>query len=397
MPKTKKETLRKTVFTMVSPNEDARAKLLALSAVVVRVWNQAIPVCQRWLELPKDDPEKKGITPFSLNYWLNEVDKEGAPTDVLRQAMVKLSGSYKSYFELRKNKDTRAWPPREKDEKVYQNRLFTLAWSSFGIQEGGDKTTLLLPIGNRERIPIELDDYLLRRLAELPGKTTKDKIKYVSLSQPPDSDQLKLSLVLAYPTPKMVEDPKRIIAIDLGAGDIAVSAIDGREFMIPARRPDKYWRPEIQALEKRVEKCKKGSRAWKRRMKTRRTMHNKSGAQHTDHQRKVASALCQDVDVIVIGKSKTRLGLAKTVNGTAEQHWGAQNTGYLFRQLIYIKEKAAERGIRVLELPDPKRQGELADPQAKFQASRELLACGCAKFDLLVPKSFAQVEFKVRQ
>jgi transposase len=167
----------------------------------------------------------------------------------------------------------------------------------------------------------------------------------------------------------------------MGAGSIAISDSSGEEYIIPTRRPDKFWRKNIQSLEERVKKCKKGSRAYNRRMKARRNMHNKSGAQHTDHQRKLAYSLVKGVHVIVIGKMHTRLGLAQS-SGTHDQHWGAQNTGYHMRLLLFIKEKAAERGVHVIELPDPKREGQLNDALMKHRATQLLLENGCKKFGI---------------
>jgi hypothetical protein len=65
------------------------------------------------------------------------------------------------------------------------------------------------------------------------------------------------------------------------------------------------------------------------------------------------TAVRRETVTLVVGKGRTRLGLAKTEGGTSAQHYGAQNTGYLFRQLIYLRNKTEERGIMLVELPDP--------------------------------------------
>ena len=133
-------------------------------------------------------------------------------------------------------------------------------------------------------------------------------------------------------------------------------------------------------------------------MKARRAVFNKSGDQHISYQRKLAHALVEKkVQCIVLGKPHTRLGLAKSAEGTADQHWGAQNTGYMFRLFLYIKEKAEERGVRVIEFPDPARQGALCDPTRKFVASRALLAKGLMGTDIAAPAAFTRKSFAFKQ
>lgn len=387
--KTEEEKLRKAYKSHVFPDEQAAERILFLSSTMIHLWNQAIVEAERWL-----DTKERRVSAYSFNYWLTSKRKESITlnngttialsdisVDLEREVLRKLAGSYQSYFNLKKNKDARARKPRSKEEEWFQ----TLSWSSFAISAG----VLYLPGYQNERIALEVDDYLSKCIE---GKETVQ----ATLSRTRDGD-FTLSLVIAYPRPPIKEEPEFFRAIDLGAGDIAVSDSDGVEFLIPARRPDKHWRRKVRQIEARVEERVKGSRGYTRLMKARRTVFERSLHQHTSYQRKLAHALCElKVECIIIGKPHTRLGLSKS-EGAPDQHWGAQNTGYLFRQLLYIKEKAAERGIKLLEFSDPHREGKLENPQNKFAASRKLLAKGLEKRTLTMPASFTKRHFHFKQ
>lgn len=390
------EKLAKTLKGRVSLEDE---EVLFLGRVLTHLWNLALAQVQVWLEHNKtvgDGHKKVSITPITLNFWLTTVKNtvftledgstvtlKDVSVDLSRQVLKMLAGGWQSYFELRKKGDTEARPPAPKKEDWFQ----TMAWSSFTVLEN----TILVPGYQKKRIRLGLGEYLA---SQIKGK----EVAYLTLYRNRFSGEFNLSVVVKTPAPQQIENPKVIRAIDLGAGDIAVSDSSGQEYLVPARRPDKHWMPLIAQVEQRAKRCVKGSRAYKRRMFARRTMHEKSGDQKNSYQRKLARALFSgEVEAIIIGKSKTRLGLAQSEGGTPDQHYGAQNTGYLFRQLLYIKEKAKERGVPVIELPDPQRKGELDDAQNKFFASRALLALGCKKFGIDMPESFVQNDFVFNQ
>jgi len=408
LEKEKEKKLLKTIKGRVTLDETG---LLYLSRILTHLWNLGLAQSKQWLsdnakikrnevnigwELDVVDLKKVSITPITFFFWFTTVKdtifqlEDGTSValadvsvDLARQVLKQLAGSWQSYFELRKKGDTEARPPRSKKEDFFQ----TMAWSSFSVF--GD--TVRVPGYQKKRITIKLGEYLTEQIR---GR----EVRYLTLYRNRYNGEFNLSVVVATPAPKQIENPKFIRAIDLGAGNMAVSDSTGEEYLIPTRRPDKYWMPRIAQVEKRVGGCTKGSRAHRRRMKARRIMHEKSGNQKISYQRKLARALFTGgVQAIIIGKSKTRLGLAQSNSGTPDQHYGAQNTGYLFRQLLYIKEKAEERGIPVIEISDPKRKGDLENPEAKFFASRDLLAQGCMRFGLGAPGSFIRKVFEFDQ
>lgn len=392
--KDKKKVLRKAFKAEVELNEEALQAILRLSRVLIHLWNMALEHCQNLLERKKDkEQDVPAISDWTLNYWLNKmkatsvtlsdgviVPLKSVGTDVMREVLRKHAGSWKSYFESRKNNDERVRPPMPKKEDWFQ----TMSWSSFSMKDGN----LIVFTANKTRVCIPLSEYLRKMIA---GKT----VKYVTLSRRRDG-KFELSLVCTISDlPAVPEHPTFVRAIDLGAGNVVVTDSDGSEFLIPTRRPDKFWKQSIKKVEGRIERSKKGSRSHIRRTHARRVMFARSLHQHKDHQRKLAHALVDTskVQCIVIGKGINRMGLARSKTSTNDQHWGVQNTGYLFRQLKFIEEKAAERGVLLIKLKDPRREGRLDDPEAKFEATRTLLEEGAKRFGLKMPTVFRRKGF----
>lgn len=387
---------RKTVTTILPKIPKELEDQISYAGMLASlIWNLAFDQCEYWLSLPKNDPAKKPLTPFSLNYWLTEVKcvevvtpsgerlQTGLLASSLRREVCRmLAGAWQSYFSLLKKGDNKARAPRKKEgEGSFQ----AMAWSNPKISRVSGRAYFVLPVMKGLKLEIPLDRHLSQNLN---GKDVKEvKISRVRRGQD-DSLRYKISVVYAYHPPKPTGTPTRMRAIDLGAGDLAVCDSTGESYLIPMRRPDKYWMRRIGEVENRLETCKKGSRSWQRRMRARRRMHNKSGDQKNDFQRKLARDLIarpvhdeqgrlvgfeKTCDIIVIGESKVRLGLAKSESGVAKQHYGVQNTGYLDRLLRFIEEKAEEHGVLVIKKPDPRRSGKLSDKTQKLGAAAMLL------------------------
>ncbi len=379
--------LRKTYGQRVLVRPEDIEKLKSLNSTLVELWNMGIDQCNVWLALEKGNVEKKHITPISLNYWLTGVRSNPRFSAIIagleREMLRRLAGGFSSYFALLKNKDNEAKPPGKRNEGSF----ITLTWTSFDVTNDG---ILSASIGSKQEVKFVLGQFIMDKIKELPKGS---KIAQVTVSKREGEYWANFVFNIPMPMPGPVPQ-KGVLAIDLGSGDIAISTSGepvGSEFLIPTRRPDKKWNKEIAVVKERVERCKKYSRSWKRRMGARRIMHRKSLNQHTDHQRKLAVWLASQRMTIVVGKMKTRLGLSKS-SGTAEQHWGVQNTGYAFRLLIFLREKAAEYGIRLIELADPARKGDTNDPESKFTASRELLKNGCEQLKIPFPSSWKRID-----
>ncbi len=395
MAKKQVDYSRKTVTTLLRDlSAELDAEIQKAGMLAGLIWNLAFDQCEHWLSLPKGDPNKKALTPFSLNYWLptvadtvitlpsGEEMTTGTLSSYMRREVCRmLAGAWQSYFELSKKKDKEARAPRKKQEGWFQ----TMAWPNPVIKTENGTSRLVLPVAKGWKLEIPFDRHLTKSLG---GKEIKEvKVSRVRRGQ---SEEFcyKVSVICAYYPPKPTETPTVMRAVDLGAGDMAVCDSTGVSYLVPMRRPDKFWMRQISDVEKRVEACKKGSRAWKRRMEARQRMHNKSGDQKADFQRRLAlSLVAQKVrdgngkvigfektcDIIVIGESRVRLGLAQSKKGVAKQHYGAQNTGYLDRLTCFIEEKATEFGVLVVKMPDPARTGSLADKMQKLGAATLLL------------------------
>lgn len=399
--------IRKTYGQRVTLRPEDTASLSLVNTTLVKLWNLAINQINTWLSMPSSvsieqkwraklgfdiqikNPDKPSITPISLNFWLTSIRKDeefgNMSVTLQREMLRRLAGGFASYFALLKKNDTRARPPSPRE---LGKAFIALTWTekSFSI----DHDHLVASVGSGIKVKIPLGSYIQEVLKSLPEGS---KVAQVTVSK--RDNEYWANFVCNIPQPEPIKTQK-IIAVDLGAGDIVFSCSDGLEFSFPARRPDKKWRREIQSVENRIIKCKKGSRAWKRRSYARQVMHRKSLNQHTDHQRKLADWLTKQKAVIVVGKMKTRLGLSQS-DGTADQHWGVQNTGYAFRLLMFITEKVVERGLTLLEFPDPAREGSLEDPLAKFNAARKLLDLGCKNIGIPLPSVFKRINLSFPQ
>jgi|CXWK01.1.fsa_nt_gi transposase len=399
--------LRKAYKSVVRLSPSDSAKLVFLVSAMIQLWNRALNEAENWLEQNegKEKKDRKAITAFTFNYWLTgmrdqsidmpdvgKISLRDFPIDVEREVLRKLAGSYKSFFELRKRKDNRARKPRPKrDVSLKKPFMFlALSWASaFQVHGNVVEVTGF----RKEKIRIPIGEYLEERVRD-------KEIVHVTISLN-DDGQLVLSLVTTAPLPPVYSTPNFFRAIDLGAGDIAVTDSDGTEFLIPARRADKHWGRVVRAIEYRLKNprrenatvVKKDSRRYRGLMTSRRRVFGIQQDQQISFQRKLAHALVQDkVQCIVLGKARTRLGLAQS-SGTNQQHYGVQNTGYMSRLPIFIKEKAAERGVRVIELPDPVREGRIDDPSSKFKATRTLLSQALSTNDLPMPQRFLRKGF----
>jgi transposase len=387
--KAKEEVLRKTFKAKVVLDEESTSLLEEVSSNMVALWNLAHDQITAWLSENKDKlkEERKVINAFALNYWLTPIRQSNSEinrvsSDICQQVCKLLVGAFDSFWALKSKNDPKArWPKKKgSEEKPFQG-FQTLGFQTAKISP--DSTQIFLPTLDKKRITVDLPGYLQR---SIHGK----QVKYVTLYK--TEGEFWISVVCSSKLPNLRTEGI-IRVLDFGAGNLALSDSDGSEFSIPARREDKWVREQVRKIENRGRLRMKGSRGHKRLMSARRGMFGGSQNQHIDHQKKVADAVCeQKVRCLVIGKPKTRIGLAQA--GTADQSWGVQNTGYMARLMSFIKNKAKERGIQVIEVEDPRRKGQLDDPDSKFNATRDMLSVHLATLGLEMPKSFVKRGFK---
>lgn len=420
----KRASIQKTWVSYFEADETLHQKLVGFCETACIIWNLTIAELERRIgaqkairesgrKLTEGERKEFGTNWTSISYWISPM-MESNPVlggfmvlyfvhAIAKEAVASLA----SHNELKFNAgDHTARRPKQKPEGSMVPITVT------GVDISSDRRHLILPIktGDDGKILIPVCDYLRGRLKgvikSIPGsKEVSDEGEFadVTVKWRHGMSKWQVSVAVKYPIPK--ESTSNIIrALDLGS-NIAVSDSDGNEHLIDCRRPDKYWIPKIKSVEENIGVCQKGSRRWKRRMNARRRMHKKSSDQTQDFQRKlanmlvnIADAITKGVGAIIIGKGENcgvRLGLAKSESGTAEQHWGAQNTGYLFRLITLVKNKARERGVKVIEVKDPKRIGNLEDPESKILASRQMLSGHLASLGRQNPTEWLRKPFHV--
>lgn len=374
-------------------DEETNRELVVLAEAAVGLRNQAIEQCRKWLEMEKDNPAKKAITAFSLNYWLSALRSDAAPltegvsvadllTSFARQVLVTVAGSWSSFFELKKRGDRVARPPRPSTWPC----PVTLAWRAEDSRVSREQVEVSGRHGRKLRFPIP---------PYLQGKVEGKKVVYVCAYR---DWQAKwwLALTAAGPAPEL-RPADRFLAVDVGAGNIALATFEGKIALVPARRPDRWARTRVPTIEKRQAGRTKGSRGYRRLAEARRELLGRSGRQEKDFQRKFACALVAEADVVIVGTAPVRLGLAQSPSGQPKQHYGAQNTGYLARLVQLIEIEAAEKGAQVVKLTDPIRQGPLEEPASKFAAAVKLLRQGMRQQQKEPPADFKEVRWRFKQ
>ncbi len=384
---------------------------------MAHLWNIGVEQSKVWLEevateRKKPEEERGKTTPvnsFSFNLWLKKLRDAGtevevnkgmkellslASIDVSRQVLARVADGWKAFFEAKKRGDTEVRPPMPMNPDHFQ----ALQWSAQHIRlvDG----VLSLPAFSGIKLKLSLRQVVSKQRGDnrpqesnyLERMVGEKSVRYLTLTYDWRKDEFFLSCVVGLPpTPLKTENPSLYRAIDLGAGDIAVTDSDGSEFLIPLRRPDKWHQPEIAKINKRLKK-RRGSKKLKR---ARNHAFERQSDQFETFQKQLAHKLAEPkVECIVVGMQKIRLGLAQSEDGTPKQHYGVQNTGNLFRLVLFLRSKCEERGIRFVELPDPRREGSLDDPESKFQASRNLLTQAVEGTGVSVPDKFVRKGFK---
>jgi transposase len=411
-PKPVQPKAYKQKLVMAAELED---KIRLLMLIMTALWNKGVEQAELWFAQKKQEAEKPEnervkiptVSPFSFNIWLKGIRDIGesvvlsdgrtfklaeVSVDIERQVLSKVASGYKAFFEARKNGDTEVKRPM----LAHPDSLQTLSWSAQNLKVKNG--TLIVPGFTKERgleIPFggvinkPCGDNQTRLSSYLADSVSGRQVRYANINW--KRGKFLVSFVVGLPVvPAKIEKPVFYRAIDLGAGDYAVTDSDGSEFLIPARRPDKYHQAQIKNLDAR-----KNS---KRLRTARQRQFERQSNQLLSFQRKLASVLVEDkVHCIVVGRSKIRLGLSQSEDGSPKQHYGVQNTGNLSRLMRFIEQKCEERGVKFVELPDPPREGALDDPESKFRASRKLLSEALKGTPMSAPDSFVRKHFLVRQ
>lgn len=114
----KNKMIRKSYKYRAYPNKSTQKKAIKTMVAFADIWNIALKERQDTYELSKKDPDIKAVNSYYSQYHLIRKKEHPEYSNYLAQSMqdvlVKLDGSYKSFFGLIK-KDSTARPPKEKN------------------------------------------------------------------------------------------------------------------------------------------------------------------------------------------------------------------------------------------------------------------------------------------
>ncbi len=265
------------------------------------------------------------------------------PRNWQEETLDALDGAFKSFFVLVKNGDSAARPPWQRRE-----RYFCEIPGRSGLSIGEESVVFAPNIFGKETLRFPIPKYCQALLRDRKVKKFTLFRDEALLSQP---GRFWVSVVyeLDAPQPEALRS-ERAVFVAVGASWLGVVHAGGEE-VIKLWRPDKHWKPRIDALEERLKNCTKGSRTWHRRVSAARKMYRLMAAQQKQNQREVVKRLLRYGSMhFVVEDFLIRGGLADgSKPERAKLNWGVQNTGSIARLVAHLNEKAKEHGGFVLK------------------------------------------------
>jgi len=271
----------------VYPTEAQKDTLWSLSNLCRLVYNFALAERKdAW------DTEGKGV---SYNKQQNDLPalKKHYPhyqavySKVLQMALRTLDSNYRSFFALRRKGDERAQPPTFKGKKHF----FTMKYNQSGFSFDGLNNTRTITLSHK------LNDTSLS--FELP--ITLHNVAQVDVFQD-DNKQFWLSVVCEVPTQEY-HDNVLYQAWDLGVTKHTAVNTQGRFIETHITRPDRYWEPKIESIQRRRDHCKKYSLRWTRLNANLNRMKRKSANQGRDFDHKLSRKCVENTkaNTIIVG------------------------------------------------------------------------------------------------
>ena len=299
------------------------------------------------------------------------------PRNWQEETLDSLDGSFKSFLALRKNGDPDAKPPRQ---RVSENSFYKIPGrSGFKVSNG----QIYLSFGKiGQTLTSVIPEFQLKRLE------TAIKLKKFELCRD-ERDMAKPGrfwISVAYEIPKPEKVPvvsKQITYLAIGASRLGVVSPKG-EFCLNLPRSDYHWKPQINALQERLEGVVKGSRKWKKRMAACTRMFAKLGHQQKQHgQYEVVKKLLRHGVHFVVTELKVRSKPGALADASKSDrkgsptgpNWSAQNTGNIARLIQKLTDKASEHGGTVIKRNPPLlslEERQLPDAQRKIFIAKKL-------------------------
>jgi len=263
---------------------------------------------------------------------------------VLQMTLKKLDGAFKAFFGLRKNGDTTAKLPTFRGKQYF----FTLCYN----QSGFKITNQAIQFSHKHPCNTELT-------FSIPFDFTSYQIKQIELFFDRYDNKFYLTVTYDQPVPPFA-DNGLYQAFDLGIIKHTAVNFQGKFLESIVRRPDKYWEPKIQALQRRKDHCKKGSKRHRLFGQRLFTIKRKCSNQTKDWQHKQSKNYVQNTkaNTIIVGDLSPRqmVKTAKNKGKMKKYHKsinrGVHNTGHLNRFVELLTYKAKLLGKRVITIDE---------------------------------------------
>jgi putative transposase len=195
----------------------------------------------------------------------------------------------------------------------------------------------------------------------IPIDFTSYKVKQIELFF--DRYDKKFYLTVTYDQPEPpFEDNGLYQAFDLGTIKHTAVNLQAKFLESTVKRPDKYWEPKVQSLQRRKDHCKKGSKRHRLFSQRLLTIKRKSSNQTKDWQHKQSKNFVQNTkaNTIIVGdlspkqmvKNGRNNGKGKITKYHKSINRGVHNTGHLNRFVELLTYKARLLGKRVITIDE---------------------------------------------
>ena len=359
----------------VRPTPDQVAALMQVSEVVRLVYNEAIrerrDVFNTWIapiynriklarsgsdeaaslrEELKTAFKEHRVTLFDQINALTARRRENkawarVPRNWQEETLDALDSAFKSFLSLRKRGDHDARAPRDRREDTFSE---ISGRSGVNVRDG-NLVFACPPFSGDPLLTFPIPDYQRKKL---DGARAKKFTLYRDEPNMKRPGRLWVSVVYELPLPQTASFlPDEAVYVSLGASSVGIVSPRGEE-VVKLWRPDKYWERRIEAVETRMGRCTKGSRAWRKRVSAKRVMQRITGRQQTQNhcevvvQKLLAHGRHFIVTELVVRSKKGHLADSDRPErgGRLGLNWAAQNTGSIGHLVRQLQEKVKELG-----------------------------------------------------
>ncbi len=290
-------------------------------------------------------------------------DYRVVPRNWQEETLDTVNAGFTSFMALRKKGDPDARPPRLRDREDF----FVEIPGRYGFKIRGN--TLFLNCGklNTASWAFPIPDYQQSQIARWNAVKKFTLFRNEKDRKKPGTFWVALAGSMKKPAEREAE-PTAITFLAPGTSMIGVCS-PRENFVIQLWRPDKHWKPKIEATEARLKTVTKDSRKYQKLLSARRTMFSLMSRQQKQDHREIVSRLLTHgihfvVPDIVIRSKEGKLADSAQADrrGSLGLNWMAQNTGGIAELIANLEEKVKEFGgsvrrFKPLSLP-PRGMGE---------------------------------------